>query len=91
MSDVDGARQAARRVEEGRRTEDQNDHLTIRTADHIGGSDVLLNEYPSAWLTITGCSNSFLLAGVKKLKEKKIERQSLRATVNDLGGAVSRC
>ena len=50
--------------------------LTHPHADHIGGMDILLDEYPVGMVYDNGMpSTSKLFLGyVKKLKEKKIER-----------------
>ena len=65
--------------------------LTHPHADHIGGMDVLLNEYPVGMVYDNGMpSTSKLYLGyVKKLKEKKIERKGLVAGDRvDLGGGA---
>lgn len=65
--------------------------LTHPHADHIGGMDVLLNEYPVGMVYDNGMpSTSKLFLGyVKKLKEKKIERKGLVAGDRvDLGGGA---
>ena len=66
--------------------------LTHPHADHIGGMDILLDEYPVGMVYDNGMpSTSKLFLGyVKKLKEKKIERKGLVAGDRvDLGdGAV---
>ena len=63
--------------------------LTHPHADHIGGMDILLDEYPVGMVYDNGMpSTSKLFLGyVKKLKEKKIERKGLVAGDRiDLGG-----
>ena len=65
--------------------------LTHPHADHIGGMDVLLDEYPVGMVYDNGMpSTSKLFLGyVKKLKEKKIERKGLVAGDRvDLGGGA---
>lgn len=65
--------------------------LTHPHADHIGGMDVLLNEYPVGMVYDNGMpSTSKLYLGyMKKLKEKKIERKGLVAGDRvDLGGGA---
>ena len=65
--------------------------LTHPHADHIGGMDVLLDEYPVGMVYDNGMpSTSKLYLGyVKKLKEKKIERKGLVAGDRvDLGGGA---
>ena len=65
--------------------------LTHPHADHIGGMDILLDEYPVGMVYDNGMpSTSKLFLGyVKKLKEKKIERKGLVAGDRvDLGGGA---
>ena len=65
--------------------------LTHPHADHIGGMDVLLDEYTVGMVYDNGMpSTSKLYLGyVKKLKEKKIERKGLVAGDRvDLGGGA---
>lgn len=65
--------------------------LTHPHADHIGGMDVVLDEYPVGMVYDNGMpSTSKLFLGyVKKLKEKKIERKGLVAGDRvDLGGGA---
>ena len=65
--------------------------LTHPHADHIGGMDVLLDEYPVGMVYDNGMpSTSKLFLGyVKKLKEKNIERKGLVAGDRvDLGGGA---
>lgn len=65
--------------------------LTHPHADHIGGMDVLLNEYTVGMVYDNGMpSTSKLYLGyMKKLKEKHIERKGLVAgDVLDLGGGA---
>ena len=65
--------------------------LTHPHADHIGGMDVLLNEYSIGTVYDNGMpsTSKLFLSYVKKLKEKKIERKGLVAGDRvDLGGGA---
>ena len=65
--------------------------LTHPHADHIGGMDVLLDEYTVGMVYDNGMpsTSKIYLGYVKKLKEKKIERKGLVAGDRvDLGGGA---